>query len=122
MTKQHKRGSLLDNGEHAAQSSKKPRGPASPTAVVERELPEEKRRRARGRSWPRGCGGDGSHGGAAAQQFENGTHLVPLPSLPASPQTSDVQGESALITDLFVGCKQILICSNLSVVSVKQNV
>ena len=43
MAKQHKRASLVDYGEHA-QSSKKPRGQASPTAVVKRELPEEGRR------------------------------------------------------------------------------
>jgi E3 ubiquitin-protein ligase SIAH1 len=44
MAKQHKRGSPLDNGEHA-QSSKKPRAQASPTAVVKCELPEGGRRR-----------------------------------------------------------------------------
>jgi len=43
MAEQPKRGSPLGNGEHA-QSSKKQRGQASPTAVVKRELPEEGRR------------------------------------------------------------------------------
>ncbi|XP_025791645.1 uncharacterized protein LOC112872819 [Panicum hallii] len=76
-----------------------------------------KRRRARGRrSWLRrrcrGSGGDGrSHGGAAAQQFEDGTRLVPLPSLPASPtnlpRSSASHGQACGGAATYAACAEV---------------
>ncbi|CAO2174426.1 unnamed protein product [Urochloa humidicola] len=83
MPEQHKRGSLLDHGEHVLSSSKKPRAQAS--------IKKEQLEGARGRrSWPRWCrrccaGRHRNHGCAAAQQSEDGTRLVSLPSLPTPP-------------------------------------
>ena len=61
MAKQHKRASLVDYGEHA-QSSKKPIGQASPTAVVKCELPGGGRR---GEELEEGEVGQGGGAGAA---------------------------------------------------------
>ena len=61
MAEQPKRGSPLGNGEHA-QSSKKQRGQASPTAVVKCELPGGGRR---GEELEEGEVGQGGGAGAA---------------------------------------------------------
>ena len=113
MAKQHKRASLVDYGEHA-QSSKKPKGQASPTAVVKCELQGGGRR---GEELEEGEVGQGGGAGAAVAMevmeepqlnlrmglvlFHCRACLLPLKS-------------PTFKVSLHSGCKEILICSTFS--------